>query len=72
MNPLTEALDLAGLTQAELAAAIGVTPQAVSQWIDRGRVPAERCIAVEIATGGQVTRYELRPDVFGDAPREAA
>ncbi len=46
---------------AALARAIKVTPQAISQW---DRVPAERVIAVEEATGGRVTRGALRPDLY--------
>lgn len=30
--------------------------------------PAHHCLAIEEATGGKVTRYQLRPDVFGPAP----
>lgn len=51
-----------------LATAIGELPQTVSMWRKRGRVPAEKCIAVEKASGGTASRYELRPDVFGAAP----
>ena len=46
---------------AALARAIRVTPQAISQW---DRVPAERVIAVEEATRGQVARGALRPDLY--------
>ena len=46
---------------AALARAINVTSQAISQW---ERVPAERAIAVEQATGGKVTRHQLRPDLY--------
>src|SRR3954471_17204098 len=46
---------------AALARAINVTPQAVSQW---DRVPAERALAVEKATGGAITRHDLRPDLY--------
>ena len=46
---------------AALARAINVTPQAVSQW---DKVPAERVLAVEKATGGKVTRQDLRPDLY--------
>jgi DNA-binding transcriptional regulator YdaS (Cro superfamily) len=49
-----------------VARAIGLTPQAVLQW---QVVPAERVLDVEKLTG--VSRYDLRPDVFGPAPQEA-
>lgn len=41
-----------------------LTVQAVSQWID---VPPDRCLEVEQAIG--VSRYDLRPDIYGPAPR---
>lgn len=66
MSPLDNAIDIAGGTAA-LARALEVTPQVVSNWKKRG-VPAEYCRAVEAAVGSSVTRYELRPDVFGSAP----
>ncbi len=56
---------------AALARAINVTSQAISQW---DRVPAERVLAVEGATGGKVTRHDLRPDIYpaGDASNVAS
>jgi len=68
-----QALELA-ITEAggtaALARAINVTPQAISQW---DRVPAERALAVEQATGGKVSRHQLRPDLYpaenGSAPK---
>ncbi len=48
----------------KLADAVGVTRQAVYLWIE-SQTPAARVRAVEAATGGQVTRYELRPDIYG-------
>lgn len=57
---LEKAITAAGGT-ASLARTINVTPQAISQW---ERVPAERVIAVEEATGGKVTRSDLRPDLY--------
>lgn len=71
MIHLERAIEIVG-GQSKLARAVGTTPQAVHQWREKGRVPGERARAVELATGGQVTRYELRPDIFGAAPDEAA
>ncbi len=53
--------------QSQMADLLGVTPQAVSKWINKSRAPAERCLDIEAATEGKVTRYQLRPDVYGDA-----
>jgi DNA-binding transcriptional regulator YdaS (Cro superfamily) len=63
MEALQRAIDHFG-SQAKLAERLSVKPMAVSQWKKRG-VPPERCGAIEDATGGAVTRAELRPDIFG-------
>ena len=47
-----------GLTN-DLAAALGITHGAVSQW---RRVPAERVLEVERITG--VSRHDIRPDIY--------
>lgn len=36
----------------------------VSYWLSVKRVPAERVLAIEAATMGKVTRFELRPDIY--------
>jgi DNA-binding transcriptional regulator YdaS (Cro superfamily) len=59
-TPLERACDCAG-SAAKLAGLIGVSQQTLSNWKDRG-VPIERCVSIESATGGEVTRKELRPD----------
>ena len=59
-SALERAITEAGGTAA-LARQINVTSQAISQW---DRVPAERALAVEQATGGKVSRHELRPDLY--------
>lgn len=46
--------------------------QHIFHWLSVGSVPAEHVRAIEWATGGQVTRHDLRPDVFGAAPAKAA
>lgn len=53
-------------SQVALARAINVTPPTLHTW---KRIPAERCLEIEAATGGKVTRHELRPDLY---PQEAA
>lgn len=68
MRPIDKAIEASG-GQAELARRIGVSLQAVYQWHKGTRpVPPGRCIPIEQATGGAITRYELRRDVFGDPP----
>lgn len=65
MNAIDRAIEAAG-SASELARQLGVVPMTVTQWRKRGQVPAERCLAIEAATG--VSRHDLRPDVFGPAP----
>ena len=63
-SPLTRAIELAG-SQLKLARKIGCTQQAISYWqTTGGRVPAEAAVKIEREFG--VSRYELRPDIFGD------
>ena len=53
-------------SQAELAKCIGVHPMAVSQWKRRGRIPAERVLAIAKATDWRITPHELAPDIYPD------
>lgn len=46
-----------------LAEAIKIKQPSVSAW---RQVPAERVLAVEAVTG--VSRYDLRPDIYGPPP----
>mgnify|MGYP003134221411 FL=1 len=57
-------IDIVG-SQTELARVLGVKQPSVNNWKIRSRVPAERVLEIEKLVGGQVTRYEMRPDVFG-------
>ncbi len=57
---LSEAIRVAGGVS-ELARQIGISQPSVSNWI---RVPAERVVSVETATG--VGRAILRPDLYGE------
>lgn len=58
---LKQAIELAG-GQTKLARAIGTTQGHVSQWLRRGKVPADKVLKIERATG--VPAHKLRPDVF--------
>ncbi len=68
MKALTKAIEVAGGV-GKLAAALGIKQNVVSNWRARSKAPADRCLAIEAATG--VTRHELRPDVFGSAAGES-
>lgn len=68
MDAIKRSIEAVG-GQVDLARRLGITAAAVNQWVKGRRpVPPERCRAIEAATGGVVTRYDLRPDVFGPAP----
>lgn len=68
--------ELKDLTQADFAAfltlaGVKATQSLVSQWeLGTITIPAERVIEIERATGGQITRSALRPDLW--AAEEAA
>ena len=66
---IKKAIEILG-NQASLAAAVTeiqpahrVSQQAVSGWLRNG-CPPDRVLAVEKATNGEVTRYQLRPDIY--------
>ena len=61
---LSDAIRAAGGVT-ELARRVGVSQPSVSNW---SRVPAERVLAVEAATG--VSRAVLRPDLYGERAGE--
>lgn len=84
MNKLQTAIKQVG-GQGKLAAAIveyrksrgfdcNVRQQHVWKWLNHQsgnpQVPPEYCVAIEEIVNGAVTRYELRPDVFGAAPND--
>lgn len=65
-SALREACKLVG-GQAALGRKIGRKQSTIWNWLQKG-IPADDCPAVERATEGQVTRYQLRPDVFEPLP----
>ena len=47
---------------------IQVKQQNIWAWLNKsGTVPAEYAIPIELATGGQVKRHEIRPDIYPEA-----
>lgn len=52
-----------------LARQLNVSYQAVQKWLKSG-VPPTRVLEVEEVTG--ISRHELRPDVYGPTPPNAA
>ena len=75
IEALKRAIILAG-GQVALGNKIGSTQQSISWWLHKsGQVPAEKAPLIEVAVNGQVTREQLRPDIFAlsspDAPTSA-
>ena len=67
-TPIEKAIQILG-GQEKLAEKLRVSKQAVTKW--RKKVPAERVLGIESATGGEVTRHELRPDLYPVEPTTA-
>ena len=75
---LTDYRKKTGLSQSALAGALTeagspATQALISQW-ESGDVtiPAERMAVIEKVTRGDVTRHDLRADIFGPAPKRKA
>ena len=63
-NALAAAVDIVG-GQAKLARLLGVTQPNVWHWLHKSeRVPGEYVLKIEEATGGKVSRHDLRPDLY--------
>jgi len=56
--------------QSKLARLLNIKPQAVQHWCSTGKIPAERVLPVETATG--ISRHELRPDLYPHADSQSA
>lgn len=63
-KPIAKAVRIVG-SQAELARLCRTSQPRIWQCLHRNKVvPAELVLVVERATEGQVSRYELRPDLY--------
>jgi len=55
--------------QADAAKLVNVSQPCIHKWITgKSRPSPKTAVAIERATGGKVTRYQLCPDVFGPGP----
>ncbi|AXC50038.1 Cro/Cl family transcriptional regulator [Paracoccus suum] len=60
---IERAIDLLG-SQAKLAEAAKCSQQQISYLLRAPSITAEMALAIEAATGGQVSKSVLRPDIF--------
>ena len=51
--------------QVKAARLLGVSQGMVSKWLNGHPIPADRAKAIETLTGGELTRSQLRPDLWG-------
>jgi len=56
-------------SQAALGQAVDRAQSTVSEWILRGRCPAEIAVRISRATDGRIPASALRPDLYGPASR---
>jgi len=71
-NALVTAVSIIG-GQAQLARLLGVSQPNVWHWLHKAeRVPAEYVLKIEQATGGKVSRHDLRPDIYPPAASSGA
>jgi DNA-binding transcriptional regulator YdaS (Cro superfamily) len=62
-------LGLKNMRLSQLATKLKINKSSVTRW-SKGKVPGDRVIAVETATG--IPREFLRPDLYGVAPKPKA
>ena len=65
MTPLKKAISVYGREHIARATGVKSLP-VITRWAQKG-VPARHCKAIEEATDGLVTAYDLRPDIFPPA-----
>lgn len=54
-------------SQARLAERMGCSQQQISYLLKASSITAEMALALDDATGGEVSKHQLRPDIFGQA-----
>lgn len=59
-------------SQVKLAQALGCSQQYISWLLSEAKqISVEKAVDFEKATGGKVSRHDLRPDFFGPEPERA-
>lgn len=66
-NAIKKAISLAG-SQRALARVVGISAQALGLQIRAGVIRPKHCIAIEKAFPGDISRYDLNPEHFGNVP----
>lgn len=59
-------------SQAKLAAAAGVSQQQIAYLLKASSISVEMAVKIDKATGGAVSKHDLRPDFFGERERVAS
>ena len=55
-------------SQAKLAEEVGCTQQQIAYLLKATSISVEMAAKIDKATGGAVSKHDLRPDFFGEAP----
>ena len=63
-NPLQDAIEYAG-NATRLSKLLGISQQAVSEWVQAGRIPPRQALAVEEATAGKISRHRIWDFYYG-------
>jgi DNA-binding transcriptional regulator YdaS (Cro superfamily) len=70
MKVLQKYMQTHQLNQSQFAEKVGVNQGLVSMWLNKKvRMTPQWVLQVERVTGGELSRYELRPDIY---PRDSA
>lgn len=65
VEAIKKAIEVCGGLHQDLASRVDVSQQQVSLWLSKQSiVTGERAVMIEIATNGEVSREEVRPDLF--------
>ncbi|SDG35191.1 transcriptional regulator [Pelagibacterium luteolum] len=59
-------------SQSKLAAKVGCSQQQIAYLLKAKSITAEMAMRIDAATEGEVSKHQLRPDIFGPAQTESA